>query len=285
MISNLASFVNIGAGVGAFLSFFLNDKIGRLWSMRLYQKIYAAGSLISCFSYGNHGVLYVGRIIAGLGVGACTVVGPMSIAEMAPKSIRGLMTLWFNVCMLGGQALGIFTVFGCSINISSEHSLQYQIPWFVQTFVPAIAVGLSFFSVESPRWLAIQGKQKDALDALVKLRGLPADHPYLEEEYALIETHLDDENQQSGDQGYLSIMKETFMVRSNLRRVQLTIVAYILAQFSGANSVSNLILTGRPRLLIGTFRLPTIFQRSSVTLEFRVLVPKSTLQAYTPSRR
>ncbi|KAI8306859.1 hypothetical protein K4K61_004114 [Colletotrichum sp. SAR11_59] len=188
---------------------------------------------------------------------------------MAPKSIRGLMTLWFNVCMLGGQALGIFTVFGCSINISSEHSLQYQIPWFVQTFVPAIAVGLSFFSVESPRWLAIQGKQKDALDALVKLRGLPADHPYLEEEYALIETHLDDENQQSGDQGYLSIMKETFMVRSNLRRVQLTIVAYILAQFSGANSVSNLILTGQPRLLIGTFRLPTIFQRSSVTLEFR----------------
>ncbi|KAH9230399.1 hypothetical protein K456DRAFT_1917612 [Colletotrichum gloeosporioides 23] len=159
-ISNLVSFVNIGAGVGAFLSFFLNDKIGRLWSMRLYQTIYAAGSLISCFSYGNHGVLYVGRIIAGLGVGACTVVGPMSIAEMAPKSIRGLMTLWFNVCMLGGQALGIFTVFGCSTNISSEHSLQYQIPWFVQTFVPAIAIGLSFFSVESPRWLAIQGKQR-----------------------------------------------------------------------------------------------------------------------------
>ncbi|KAF5515932.1 Quinate permease [Colletotrichum siamense] len=242
-ISNLVSFVNIGAGVGAFLSFFLNDKIGRLWSMRLYQTIYAAGSLISCFSYGNHGVLYVGRIIAGLGIGACTVVGPMSIAEMAPKSIRGLMTLWFNVCMLGGQALGIFTVFGCSANISSEHSLQYQIPWFVQTFVPAIAVGLSFFSVESPRRLAIQGKQKDALDALVKLRGLPADHPYLEEEYALIETHLNDENQQSGDQGYLSIMKETFMVRSNLRRVQLTIVAYILAQFSGANSVTNYLPT------------------------------------------
>ncbi|KAF9878050.1 MFS quinate transporter [Colletotrichum karsti] len=242
-ISNLVSFVNIGAGVGAFLSFFLNDKIGRIWSMRLYQVVYAAGSMISCFSYGNHGVLYVGRIVAGLGIGALTVVGPMAIAEMAPKSIRGLMTLWFNVCMLEGQALGIFTVFGCNTNISSERSLQYQIPWFVQTFAPAISVGLSFFAVESPRWLAIKGKQKEALDALMTLRGLPADHPYLEEEYALIETHLDDENQQAGDRGYWSIMKETLTVRSNLRRVQLAIVAYILAQFSGANSVTNYLPT------------------------------------------
>ena len=79
--------------MGAFLSFFLNDRIGRIWSMRLYQILYAVGSLISCFSYGNVGALYLGRILAGLGIGACTVVGPMTIAEMAPKTIRGLMTL------------------------------------------------------------------------------------------------------------------------------------------------------------------------------------------------
>lgn len=119
-ISNLVSFVNIGAGVGASLSFFLNDRIGRLWSIRLYHILYAVGSLVSCFSYGNHSVLYLGRILAGLGIGACTVVGPMAIAELAPKTVRGLMTLWFNVCMLGGQALGIFTVFGCNQSIPAN---------------------------------------------------------------------------------------------------------------------------------------------------------------------
>ncbi|RYP67727.1 hypothetical protein DL769_005691 [Monosporascus sp. CRB-8-3] len=161
-ISNLISFVNIGAGVGAFLSFFLNDKVGRLWSMRLYQVLYAVGSLISCFSYGNHGVLYFGRILAGLGVGACTVVGPMAIAELAPRTVRGPMTLWFNVGMFGAQALGVFTRI---------------------------------------------------------------------------------KHQQFHDIGYWAIMNETFTIRSNLRRVQLIIVAYILAQFSGANSIINYLPT------------------------------------------
>ncbi|RTE84910.1 hypothetical protein BHE90_000591 [Fusarium euwallaceae] len=250
-ISNIVSLVNVGAGVGAFLSFFLNDRIGRLWSARLYQTIYAIGSLISCLSYGNHAVLYLGRIVAGLGIGACTVVGPMAIAEMAPKSIRGLMTLWFNIAMLSGQTVGIFTVFGSNMHISPAKHLQYQIPWFVQTFVPAIAIVSSFFSVESPRWLTIRGRPQEALEALVTLRGLPVDHPYLQEEYAEISSHIDDENRQFGEGGYLSVMKETFSVRSNLRRVQLTIIAYILAQFSGANSVTNY--------------LPTVFTLIGVT--------------------
>jgi sugar porter (SP) family MFS transporter len=242
-ISNLVSFVNIGAGVGAFMSFFLNDRLGRRWSMRIYQLLYMAGSLVSCFSYGNHGVLYLGRILAGLGLGACTVIGPMAIAEMAPKTVRGLMTLWFNVCMLGGQALGVFTVYGCNRTVDSSKNLQYQIPWFAQTFVPATSIALSFISVESPRWLALVGKRQEALDALVKLRGLQIDHPYLQEEIAQLESHVDDENQQFRDTGYWTIMKETFTVRSNLRRVQLTIIAYILAQFSGANSVTNYLPT------------------------------------------
>jgi sugar porter (SP) family MFS transporter len=219
--------------------------------MRIYQLIYAAGSLVSCFSYGNQGVLYFGRILAGLGIGACTVVGPMAIAEMAPKTIRGLMTLWFNVCMLGAQALGIFTVFGCNANISPARTIQYQVPWFVQTFVPAIAIVLSFFSVESPRWLAIKGRQQDAHNALITLRGLPQDHPYIIEEYSQIVSHVEDENRQYGEPGFIPIIKETFLVRSNLRRVQLTIVAYILAQFSGANSITNY--------------LPTIFGLIGVT--------------------
>jgi MFS family permease len=66
-ISNVVSFVNIGAGVGAFLSFFLNDKLGRIKTLRIYLAIYAVGSLISCLSYGNLGALYFGRIIGGLG--------------------------------------------------------------------------------------------------------------------------------------------------------------------------------------------------------------------------
>ncbi|KAJ4237560.1 hypothetical protein NW757_013261 [Fusarium falciforme] len=209
-IENLVSFVNIGAGVGAFLSFFLNDKLGRKQSMRLYQTIYITGALVSCFSYGSVGALYFGRIFEGLGIGACTVVGPMALAEIAPKTIRGFMTLWFNMAMLLAQGLGIFVVYGCSVHISGALDLQSQVPWFAQTFAPFIGIACSFFIVKSPRWLAIRCREGEALTALCTLRGLPA---------------------------------ETFLVRSNFRRVQLTVIAYILAQFSGANSVTNYLPT------------------------------------------
>ena len=105
-VSNLISFVNLTAGVGAFLSYLINDRVGRIWSLRIYEVLYIAGSLISTLSYGNIGALYAGRLIAGLGIGALTVIGPMAIVEIAPRASRGLMTLWFNVAMLGGQMLG-----------------------------------------------------------------------------------------------------------------------------------------------------------------------------------
>jgi sugar porter (SP) family MFS transporter len=235
--------VNLGAGIGAFLSFFLNDRLGRVQTLRVYQALYAAGSLVSCFSYGNLGALYFGRILAGLGIGACTVVGPMAIAELAPRTTRGLMTLWFNVCMLSGQMTGIFVVYGCNVHIAPSKVLQYQVPWFVQVFVPALAIALSFFIVESPRFLAIRNRPQEALAALIRLRGLPEDHPYLQQEYREIVAQIHDEALQFRGQGFASVAKETFGVRANLRRVQLTLVAYILAQLSGANSITNYLPT------------------------------------------
>ncbi|KAL4745951.1 hypothetical protein BDW72DRAFT_207769 [Aspergillus terricola var. indicus] len=223
-ISNLISFVNLGAGVGALLSFLVNDRLGRIWSLRIYQLLYIAGSLISCFAYGHVGALYVGRIVAGLGIGALTVVEPMTISELAPKSSRGLMTLWFNVCMLSSQMIGVFTV--------------TQIPWFVQTFVPAISIALSFLVVESPRWLLLRNRQQEALNTLERLRGLPHSHGYVAEEYNGMTAQVE-----QTDSSYLAVVKDTFLVRSNLRRVQLTLIAYILAQMSDAHSITNYLPT------------------------------------------
>lgn len=99
-ISNLVSFVNLTAGVGALASFFLNDRIGRLWSLRLNMLLFSAGVLIETFSNGSVGALYAGRLVAGWGVGAATVVGPMAIVEIAPKATRGLSKSSLGLCSL-----------------------------------------------------------------------------------------------------------------------------------------------------------------------------------------
>jgi hypothetical protein len=84
---------------------------------------------------------------------------------------------------------------------------------------------------------------EEAKDTLYNLRGLPEDDASMQLEYAQLVSHIEDENSGNPQDGYLAIIKETFGKRSNLRRVQLTIVAYILAQFSGANSITNYLPT------------------------------------------
>ncbi|CAG8218291.1 unnamed protein product [Penicillium salamii] len=250
-ISNIVSLVNLGAGVGALLSFLLNDWIGRKNSLRVYQATYIAGSLISCFSSGNAGALYAGRIVAGLGIGALSVVCPMAISEIAPRATRGLLTLWFNICMLAGQALGVFIVYGCSIHVEPVKDLQYQVPWFAQTFAPAISIVLSFFVTESPRWLLIDQKHDQSLQALVQLRGLLSDAEPVATEFQSMACQIEDREAGLGKNSIKQIVRETFLVKSNLRRVQLTIIIYILAQMSGANAITNY--------------LPTIFGLIGVT--------------------
>ncbi len=81
------------------------------------------------------------------------------------------------------------------------------------------------------------------MGTLVRLRGLPSDHPRVHLELQGIEESIRNERQRFGDgreaSGFICIVKETFMVPSNLRRVQQTLVSYGLAQLSGANSITS----------------------------------------------
>ena len=238
-MANFISFVYLTAGVGSALSFFINDRIGRLWSLRLYFTIWIIGQLVATFSYGNMGALYTGRFISGLGIGPLTVTGPVSIVEIAPTEIRGLLSVWFSVVMLLSLTLSTLTVYACFLHVEPSH-LQYQIVWFVPTIICAIVIGASFFAYESPRWLMLVGRKEEAVETLAALRGLPAEHPRVVGEIADIDEQIQGEKALHGSQGGLKdVMKETFLVPANLRRVQQSLISYALAQLSGANSVTS----------------------------------------------
>ncbi|KAK2735601.1 hypothetical protein FQN55_002185 [Onygenales sp. PD_40] len=236
-IANFVSFVYIGAGVGSGLSFFTNDRLGRLWSMRLYLAIWTIGQFIAMFASGNLAALYAARIVSGMGIGALTVIGPVGIVEVAPTEFRGLLAVWFSVAMLLSLTLSCLVVLASYLHVAAG-PMQYQLVFFTPLILMALAVAASFFlCYESPRWLFVVGRKDDAVKTLVTLRGLPATHPRVSSELEAIQTELD--SQKSVRSGFVAATKETFLVPSNLRRLQQAILSYLLAQLSGANSVTS----------------------------------------------
>ncbi|KAJ5287024.1 general substrate transporter [Penicillium angulare] len=127
--------------------------------------------------------------------------------------------------MISGQALGVFIVYGCSIHVAPTKDLQFQIPWFTQTFAPAISI------------------HDQSLATLAQLRGSPADSDMVATEFHSMASHIGDKEAGLGNNSSLKIIKEAFLVNSNLRRVQLTIIIYILAQMSGANAITKYLPT------------------------------------------
>jgi MFS family permease len=241
-VRNIVSLVYLGDAAGAALSFFINDRIGRLWSFRLYSAVWIIGQLVAMFSPGLAG-LYAARIISGLGIGALGVTGPISIVEIAPTEIRGLLTAWYSVSMAVGLMVSTFCVYGVQLHIEPSR-LQYQVVWFAPCVFIFLWVVASFFLCESPRWLIMSDQHEKAVESLVRLRCLQADHPLVHEEIQSITESIRSENETSEfDQGssfkIVGCIKETFTVPSNLRRVQQALILYAFPQLSGGNSITN----------------------------------------------
>lgn len=236
----LVSLVYVGDAAGAAMSFFINDQIGRLWSFRLYTFIWIVGQLVAIFSPGAAG-LYASRIISGLGIGSLSVTGMVSIVEIAPAEIRGVLSAWYSIGMGIALMTATFCVYGIELHVGKSH-LQYQIVWFSPCIFMFLWIVASFFLCESPRWLLLHARDEEAVSTLVTLRRLPSDHPRIQEELRGIRESIQLEVGGTDDHSpfqIVSIAKETFIQPANLRRVQQAIIMYALPQFSGGNSVTN----------------------------------------------
>lgn len=236
-IRTFVSIVYVGFGVGAGLTFFINDVLGRIWSYRLYTLVYWIGTLMAIFSP-NINVLYGARVIQGLGLGAFTVSGTMSIVEISPPEIRGLLASWFNLAMGIGLVGAVFCTLGCYHHIPVG-KLQYQIVLIVPMVYLALCMVGTFFIEESPRWLFMVNRRQEAIAGLSRLRGLPADDPRVQREIFEIEVDIDRIAEEAGGASFWTLAKETFSTASNLRRVQQSLLTYALAQLSGANLITS----------------------------------------------
>jgi sugar porter (SP) family MFS transporter len=187
---------------------------------------------------GNLGAIYAGRFIAGLGVGQTPVVGPIYIAEIAPAAVRGLCTCFFTGAVYIGIVLAYFTNYGAHIHISEHSHNQWLVPSSLHIIFAGIAMILTFFQFESPRFLVKQGKADQATLVLAKLRKQAPDSDYIIAQIADIQNALDHELEATKGVGWLGKLKEMFLNKSNLYRLYLTTMVQFLSQWSGAGSIT-----------------------------------------------
>jgi sugar porter (SP) family MFS transporter len=252
MEGNITSMVQLGSILGALIGFYLTDKLGRKLATVELCIIWVLGIAIFLGSApsGNMGMAYAGRFSAGVGIGQTTIVAPTYLAETAPRAIRGLCVCVFAGCVYLGIMLSYFASWGSSIQISDNNQAQWLVPNSMHIMFAGIILILSAFTLESPRWLIKVGKHERAARNLSKLRKLPIEHPYVQAEIIDINGELDREREATMGTSKWGVVKELLYIPANRYRIMLSIMSQILAQWSGANSIT--IYAPRYFAMVGT---------------------------------
>ncbi|MDE6685001.1 MAG: D-xylose transporter XylE [Duncaniella sp.] len=192
----------LGCIIGSALSGFFASYFGRKKSLAIAGVFFFLSALGSyypefmLFEYGKPSAsllvaFNIYRILGGVGVGLASAICPMYIAEVAPSNMRGTLVSWNQFAIIFGQLVVYFVNF----LILGEHTQPiiekisetiYQVSnesdlWTIQTgwrymfgseaFVAGIFTILVCLVPESPRYLALVGKDEKALDVLSHING------------------------------------------------------------------------------------------------------------------
>ncbi|KAI6895900.1 general substrate transporter, partial [Hortaea werneckii] len=161
----VSSIFTLGGFLGALCGGPATTQYGRLKAMIVSGILAAIGPAFEALA-NSIGFLITGRLIAGLGAGAATVIVPIYISEIAPPYQKGFFgsftQVMINVGILITQTLGLFL----------SRGQFWRIILGVGGAIAALqVVCLVLGGQESPKWLADNGKPSRAKRTLRKLRG------------------------------------------------------------------------------------------------------------------
>ncbi|KAH7115239.1 plastidic glucose transporter 4 [Dendryphion nanum] len=176
--------------------------------------------------------LLIARFALGFAVGAKSSTTPVYAAEAAPKSIRGALTMMWQMWTAFGIMLGfVVSVAFQNLDFLGEYS---QWRWMLaSTSIPPFLVMIQvYLCPESPRWYMEKGKFDKAFGALKRLRkheiqaarDMYYAHKLLEIEQA--------------ERAGRNIFKEFFLVKRNRRAAQSSFFVMFMQQFCGVNVIA-----------------------------------------------
>ena len=157
----------------------LSDRIGRRPVLSIAAVLFAVSAIASALAP-NFLWFVLARMLGGLGVGAALIIAPMYIAEMAPPESRGRLVSFNPLNIVIGISAAFFSNY--LILTLGESGMAWtellglgerNWRWMlgIET-LPAVIYFLALMFVpESPRWLAMQGREDEARKILSRVGG------------------------------------------------------------------------------------------------------------------
>lgn len=194
----VVALLSIGTLIGALIAAPIADRIGRKFSIAFWNLIVSIGFIIQISASRDWVQIMMGRFVAGLGVGALSLLVPMYQAETAPPWIRGAMVCTYQLFITLGIFLAATFNYGTVThhpNSSASWRIVLGLGWI---FTLTLGIGILFFP-ETPRYDYRHGHQARAMQTLCKVYGAPANHWAIRTQMDEIESKYRAENTLKGN--------------------------------------------------------------------------------------
>ncbi|KAI6817439.1 putative quinate [Hortaea werneckii] len=236
--ANIVSIYQAGAFFGALFAYASAYWLGRKFSLILWSLVFLLGAGIMLGANGDRGLdlIYAGRVIAGIGVGATSNVVPIYISELSPPAVRGRLVGIYELGWQCGGLIGFWINYGLTEHMEPSHQ-QWIIPFAVQLIPGGLLFIGAFWLRESPRWLVSKNRREQAIKNLCWIRNLPEDEIYIVEEVAFIDAAIEEQNAAIG----VGFWKPFKAVGQNKRvqwRFFLGCMLFLFQNGSGINAIN-----------------------------------------------
>lgn len=227
-VGTMVAILEVGAFIASLGVGRIGDIIGRRRTIFWGSLIFVTGGALQTFATGMP-MMLLGRIIAGLGVGALSTIVPVYQSEISPPHNRGKLACIEFTGNILGYAASVWMDYFCSF-INSDWA--WRVPLMMQCVMGALLMAGSLVICESPRWLLDNDHDEEGIVVIANLYGKGDIHnPKARDEYREIKMNVL-LTRQEGERTYSD------MFRRYTKRVFIAMSAQALAQLNGINVIS-----------------------------------------------
>mgnify|MGYP002378967489 CR=1 FL=1 len=227
--SLVSSLMPLGAMTGSILMTPLNEWFGRKRAIIISCVWYTIGAAL-CAGAHDHGMMYAGRFILGVGVGIEGGCVGIYIAESVPPSVRGNLVSMYQFNIALGEVLG-YAVSAIFYDVTGGWRFMVGSSLVFSTL---LLVGMIFLP-ESPRYLVYKGKVGEAYNVWKRLRDVSEDqnkYEFIEMKHKALH-EIDVRAHESKFQA----MFDLFTIPRNRRALVYAVIMVSLGQLTGVNAV------------------------------------------------